>query len=105
MEKHLKSIPKYNLLILRLWLVAQRLSPTILHHPIRCIVPDTKNVIIINMILPADIVIEKHKLTFGNIQIRSWINTMNGYANVIQIALFLQRVVVLVRIGGREGIV
>ena len=28
---------------------------------------------------------------------------MNGYANGIQIALFLQRVVVLARIGGREG--
>ena len=30
---------------------------------------------------------------------------MNGYANGIQIALFLQRVVVLARIGGREGVV
>ena len=28
---------------------------------------------------------------------------MNGYVNGIQIALFLQRVVVLARIGGREG--
>ena len=37
------------------------------------------------------------------IQIGSWINAMNGYANGIQIALFLQRVVVLARIGGREG--
>ena len=32
----------YNLLILRLWLVAQRLSPAVLHHPIRCIVPDKR---------------------------------------------------------------
>ena len=43
MKKQLKSILKYNLLILRLWLVAQRLSPAILHHPIRCIVPDKRS--------------------------------------------------------------
>ena len=66
MKKTLKSILKYNLLILRLWLVAQRLSPAVLHHPIRCIVPykrskggkrrivpDTKNVIIIHVYMRA----------------------------------------------------